>query len=87
MAGMATSSQMANLQHGQTSFVEGTSTRRAVMALTVQQSGEFGDDLRRMNSERVKLDEELRVLEDKEIKEIVDAQVRSYFPRLIVFKV
>ena len=44
-------------------------------------SGDFGDDLKRMNAERVKLDEDLRDKENKEIKIFVDEFV-SNFPIL-----
>ena len=41
--------------------------------------GDFGDDLRRMNAERVQLDEELRESENKEIKIFVDQYVCFLF--------
>ena len=41
-------------------------------------SGDFGDDLKRMNAERVQLDEELRETENKEIKIFVDQFVSNF---------
>ena len=46
-------------------------------------SGDFGDDLKRMNAERVKLDEELRDTENKEIKIFVDQFVSNFHFRVI----
>lgn len=50
-------------------------TRQVTLQLP---SGDFGDDLKRMNAERVKLDEELRDKENKEIKIFVDEFVSNF---------
>ncbi len=82
ISGVAPSSQLSHLQVGSWSHGEEVTRNRAMQGQIMQQTGEFGDDLRRMNSERVKLDEELRSLENKEIKEFVDEQVccQSFTP-------
>lgn len=68
-------------------MIHQTATSSAVQHGTQQTflqlpAGDFGDDLRRMNADRVKLDEELREAESKEIKILVDQFVSLLTSRL-----
>ena len=61
--------------HGTVSSTGAASGKIVEGHTLVLPSGDFGDDLRRMNAERVKLDEELRESESKDIKIFVDDYV------------
>ena len=70
-AGTVLSSQVSQSETG---IFSASAAAHGVHRRTLQ-SGDFGDDLRRMNTERISLDEELREIENKEIKQFVDLQV------------
>ena len=69
---------VTNTVYGSQTMVSASVPHHASQQMTLQlPSGDFGDDLKRMNAERVKLDEELRETENKEIKIFVDEFVSN----------
>lgn len=75
ISGQSTVGKMysAQIHQASSSVSSATVLQSGAQQVTLQlPSGDFGDDLKRMNAERVKLDEELRDTENKEIKIFVD---------------
>ena len=82
ISGQSASSTMVSgqIHHAASSTSFAAGLQHGAQQVTLQlPSGDFGDDLRRMNAERVKLDEELRDTENKEIKIFVDQFVSGVF--------
>ena len=73
---VSSSNTMASREMHAATTVSGSTAVQSVGGATLSLPvGDFGDDLRRMNAERVQLDEELRESENKEIKIFVDEYV------------